>query len=263
MRKLWVLSLSLLLVLTLGACADEEEQTSLEAIQERGYIILGLDDTFAPMGFRNEDGEITGFDVELAYAVADRLGVELRLQPIEWNSKELELNAKNIDMIWNGLTITDERKEQILFSDPYLNNRQIVMTRGDIPMESLNDLSGLTVGVQLESSGQSALESNAIFSDIDEMVKFDSYLEAILDLNSGRIDAIVIDEVMGRYILSQNTYSLEVSDVSLGDEEYGIGFRLDDASLCDKIDEILSELQGEGVTASISEYWFSEDRFRK
>ena len=263
MKKLLVLSLGLLFVLTLGACGNEEEKSSLEVIEERGYIILGLDDTFAPMGFRDENGEITGFDVELAYAVAERLGVELRLQPIEWNSKELELNAKNIDMIWNGLTITDARKEQILFSDPYLNNRQIVMTRGDIAMVDLNDLVGLTVGVQLESSGQSALESSDIFSDIDEMVKFDSYLEAILDLDSGRIDAIVIDEVMGRYILSQNTYSLEVSEVSLGDEEYGIGFRLDDVTLRNKIDEILSELQNEGVTSSISEYWFSEDRFRK
>mgnify|MGYP000874906611 FL=1 len=262
MKKI-ILSLSIILTIVLSACGEKEEVDSLQKVMDQGYIILGLDDTFAPMGFRDEDGEVTGFDIDLAKAVAIELGVELRIQPIEWDSKVLELNSGNIDMIWNGLTITDERLETINFSEPYLNNRQIVLVREGFKLTDLQGLSGLSVGVQIDSSGQSALEGNSIFSSIGEFVKFNTFTEALLDLESERIDAIVIDEIMARYIVSQNTYDVIVTDVSLGDEEYGIGFRLGEDTLRLKIDEVLNQLSDDGVTQNISNTWFGEDIFRK
>lgn len=262
MKKI-ILSLTIILTIILSACGGKEEVDSLQKVLDQGYIILGLDDTFAPMGFRDVDGEVVGFDIDLAKAVAADLGVELRIQPIEWDSKLLELNSGNIDMIWNGLTITEERLENVNFSEPYLNNRQIVLVRTGFELYSLEDLSGLSVGVQIDSSGQSAIEGNSIFSSIGELVKFNTFTEALLDLESERIDVIVIDEIMARYIVSQSTYDVTVTDVSLGDEEYGIGFRLGEDTLRLKIDEILNQLSDDGVTGTISNDWFGEDIFRK
>ncbi len=264
MKKIGILALILSFMLVITGCESTgEDVDSLQEVLDKGYIILGLDDTFAPMGFRDEDGNIVGFDVDLAQAVADELGVELRIQPIEWDSKVLELNSGNIDMIWNGLTITEERKEQINFSEPYLNNRQIVLTSSSNNIESLSDLSGLNIGVQIGSSGQSALEGNDIYDSIGEMVQYNTFTEALLDLQAGRISALVIDEIMGRYVISESDYDIVVTEVSLGDEEYGIGFRLEDVELQLKIDEILNQLQADGTTTQISEKWFGEDIFRK
>lgn len=255
-----------IMVLALGVlagCSDDSDLNSLEQVMENGELILGLDDTFAPMGFRDTDGNVVGFDIDLAQAVADELGVTLKIQPIEWDSKVLELNAGNIDMIWNGLTITAARQETINFSLPYVSNRQIVLLKSDSTVSTLSDLSDLKVGVQIDSSGQYALEGNDIFSSIDEMVKFNNFVEALMDLESGRVDAIIIDEIMGRYVLSEGTYSIKVSDISLGSESYGVGFRLEDDELRAKVDEILTKLEDEGVTATISMKWFNEDIFRK
>lgn len=264
MKKLGILALIVSLSLLLGACGKQESDlNSLETVLDNGYLILGLDDTFAPMGYRDNEGNVVGFDIDLAQAVADELGVELRIQPIEWDSKILELNSGNIDMIWNGLTITPERQEQITFSEAYLNNRQIVLTTSSTTITDVSDLTGLTVGVQLGSSGQSALEGNDVYSDIAEMIQFNTFTEALLDLQTGRIDALVIDEIMGRYIVTESDYDVVVTDVSLGDEEYGIGFRLEDVELQTRIDEILNQLQADGITAQISIKWFGEDIFRK
>lgn len=262
MKKFGVISV-IFFSLFLGGCVKKnDDMNSLEKVEERGYLILGLDDTFAPMGFRDDNGEVVGFDIDLAKAVADELGVELRIQPIDWDSKTLELNAGNIDMIWNGLTITEERQKSILFSDPYLNNRQVVLVRSNEAITNLQELSGLIVGVQTGSSGESALESSEVYSSIDSKVQYDTFVEAIMDLNAGRIDAIVVDEILARYVVEQNQYDVLVTEVSLGDEEYGIGFRMNDVELRDAVDAALAKLESEGETATISINWFGKDIFK-
>lgn len=263
MKKILTLMTAVFLTLALTACGeDSSEDMSLEKVQDEGVLVMGLDATFAPMGFTDDNDDIVGYDVDLAKEVADRMGVELELQPIDWNAKVLELDTGNIDMVWNGFTITDERAEKVLFSEPYMNNRQVVLTQDD-SIESEADLAGLDVGVQLQSSGQSALEASDVYDDLEDMTKFDTYDMALEDLKSDRVDAVIIDEVMGRYVNSQQGDIYDIPDFSLGDEEYGIGFRLGDSALKDEVESILEDMKDDGTGAEIAREWFDEDVFMK
>ncbi len=227
----------------------------------RGYVTVGLDDTFAPMGFRDEDGEIVGFDVDLAKLVFEELDLEVRFQPIDWAAKVLELDAGNIDMIWNGLTITEPRKLEMLFSDPYIANRQIVMTKTGSTLNAIDDLAGKKVGVQLQSASQTAVEANDIIDQLDELLKYDTFNDALVDLRSGTIDAVVTDEIYGRYVISQTPNTYRVMDEDFGDETYGIGFRLGNTRIRDMVNDTLFDLIEDGTATAISTKWFSEDIF--
>ena len=155
--KRYTMFLILLVLITnlLVGCGDKSANADIQAKK----IIMGLDDTFAPMGFRDESGELVGFDIELAKEVAKKLDVEIEFQPIDWSMKETELNTGNIDLIWNGYSITEERKEKVAFSTPYLANSQIVVTLADSSIVKLADLEGLAVAVQAESSAVDAAHS--------------------------------------------------------------------------------------------------------
>ena len=166
-------------------------------------LIIGLDDSFPPMGFRDENNEIVGFDIDLAREVAARLGVELVCQPIDWATKELELENGNIDCIWNGLTITQERKDQLLMSAPYIANSQRIITMSDSGIASLDDIAGKIVAVQTGSSAEEAIVKAPKYDEIKELVQYPDYVTALQDLQTGRIDAICIDEVVAFYYIDQ------------------------------------------------------------
>lgn len=179
-----------------------EDDNSLQYILDKGEIILGLDDSFPPMGYRDE-GKIVGFDIDLATEMAERLGVKLTLQSIDWSAKEMELNGNKIDMIWNGMSITEERKESMILSKPYLANAQIILVAEGSEIKTKADLAGKKVGVQ---AGSSALD--AINSEPDVVATFGSLEEypdnnaAFLDLKAGRIDALVGDKTYIEYIIA-------------------------------------------------------------
>ena len=236
------------------------EDTSLDYILDKGELVLGLDDSFPPMGFRGDGGEIVGFDIDLAREVADRMGVELRLQPIDWDSKVLDLNSRDIDVIWNGLTITEERQEQITFSKPYIANRQIVIVQAGSGIETKADLDGAVVGLQLGSSAQTAVEAEpAVLDSFDELARYQDNVQALLDLEVGRVDAVVVDEILGRYYISQKPGVFAVAEESFAEEEYGIGFRLGEQAFRDRVDTIMDEMVADGTAAEISRSWFGED----
>lgn len=258
MKKILMFTVVMLAMITLSACEDAVIN-DWDDIVDRGYVIVGLDDTFAPMGFRDESGELVGFDVDLARLVFAELDIEVRFQPIDWNAKELELNAGTIDMIWNGLTITDARKEEILFSDPYLSNSQIVLTTIDQTMDTIASLSGLKVGVQISSASEDAVKANAIVDDLDELVQFDTFSQAVLDLKNATIDAVVVDQIYGRYLMSQELNTYRVMTENFGDEFYGIGFRLESITIRDIVNQTLFDLIDNGDTDSISIEWFAEN----
>jgi polar amino acid transport system substrate-binding protein len=261
MKKLFLIGIAILGVFGLAACGNNDLPQSLDDIEDRGYMIVGLDDTFAPMGFRDNEGNLVGFDVDLAKEVGSRLGVEVRFQPIDWDAKVLELNAGTIDMIWNGLTITESRLEEMAFSNPYIANTQMVMVKAGSDISVIDDLAGLKLGVQISSAAEDAVNANDIVDELGELVKFDTYNSALLELQNGTVDAVVIDEIMGRYIMSQNEGVYEAIDENFGEEEYGIGFRLESGALRDEINAILNEMIEDGKAAEISVKWFDEDIF--
>ena len=178
---------------------------SLQKNLDRGTFILGLDHSVPPMGFRDEQNNIVGFDIDLATEVCARLGVELVVQPIDWDSKELELSTGKIDCIWNGMTITDERIDSMFIPKPYIANRQVVIVGNTFKGDTLADLKGKVVGLQKGSSSLEALEKNtAVHDSVKSISEYADNVAAFLDLKAGRIEALVVDEVAGRYIMENN-----------------------------------------------------------
>ncbi len=237
-----------------------EGDNSLKYIQDKGVLVLGLDDSFPPMGFRDENGDVAGFDIDLAKEVASRMGVKLEMQPIDWDAKILDLNSKDIDVIWNGLTITDERKGKIEFSKPYIANRQIVIVQKASGITTKADLDGKTVGIQLSSSADDAVNGDpATVATLKEIVKYQDNVQALMDLETGRIDAVVVDEILGRYYISKKPGVYAVASEDFGAEEYGIGFRKDEVAFVAEVDRIMDEMAKDGTAASISKKWFAED----
>lgn len=253
-------------VLLLGGCsndatAEDTSETVIDALAD-GMLTVGMDDTFAPMGFRDENNEIVGFDMDLANAVGEKLGVEVEFQAIDWTMKESELNAGNIDCIWNGYSITDDRKEQVAFSDPYLENRQLIIVLSNSEINTKEDLAGKVVAVQKDSSALEAVSADQEFmAELDggAPVEFDTNIDCFMDLEAGRSDAIVCDEVLARYVMKQRgAEQYRVLDDNFGEEEYGIGFRMNDTDTVDKVNAAMDELREEGTYDEIYDTWFSE-----
>lgn len=261
MKKILGLFLAVAFGFVMIGCTSNDEVSAWDKIQEQGYFTVGLDDTFAPMGFKDNDGNIVGFDVDLAKEVAKRLNVNVVFQPIDWDSKVLELDSGTIDMIWNGLTITDARLLEMCFSNPYLANRQIVIVNSDSTIDTIASLSGTKVGVQISSASEEAVAVDNVSDTFGELVKYDTYTQALLDLKNGTIDAVVIDEIMGRYMLTQTTDTYKIASEDFGSEEYGIGFRLTDTDLRDLFNQTLQGMIDDGTASSISITWFGEDIF--
>lgn len=266
MKKFCLLLLVIgLIIISMIGCtsqevANQEEDKSLEEIKENGKLVLGLDDSFPPMGYRDENGDIVGFDIDMAKEVAKRMGVELELKPIDWDGKVLSLNNKDIDVIWNGLTITEERLEKIGFSKPYLNNKQIIIVNNDSSIDTKQDLAGKIVGVQLGSSGEDALAADTeTENSLKEVRRYSNYVDALMDLKAERVDAVVVDEVVGRYYISKKPGEYKIAKDNFGEEQYGIGFRKGDISLINEVNRILDEMNDDGTTAEISKKWFGKD----
>jgi polar amino acid transport system substrate-binding protein len=222
-------------------------------------IVIGLDDHFPPMGFRDEKNNLVGFDIDLAKEAAKRLGIEVEFKPIDWSAKEAELNGKRVDALWNGLTITEERKKNIGFTSPYLENRQIVVVTATSPVKTKADLAGKVVGVQDGSSAVDAVQKDPVAGSIKELKKFADNVTALMDLTAGRLDAIVVDEVVGRYYTAKKPGEYAVLEEHFGTEEYGVGTRKDDTELLAKIQKAMDEMKKDGAAARISTQWFGKD----
>ena len=233
---------------------------SLTNIMNKKKFILGLDDSFPPMGFRDEKNEIVGYDVDLAREVTRRMGVELVLQPIDWNAKEQELNTGEIDCIWNGFTITEERKQNLLFTPPYLKNAQVIVVKSNSPVNTLRDLSGKTAGTQAGSSSVEAIDNAPEFkAGLRNIVEYKDFLTALMDLDVGGIDAVVIDLVVANDNINRSGKPFRILGETLEEEEFGIGFRKNDKALADKVWATLREMRGDGTIAKITTQWMGAD----
>jgi len=243
----------------LTACSS----TSSDSKAKDNTLVIGIDDKFAPMGFRDEDNKIVGFDIDYAKAAAKKMGAKVEFQPIDWETKESELSSGRIDLIWNGYTITDDRKKKVLFTKPYLKNAQVVVTRKDSNLTKLTDLNGKVVGLQSLSSAADALNENPIKAKIKTITEFKDNVLALNDLKSGRLDAVVIDEVVINYYMTKEKNTFKVLDESLAPEEYGVGVKKGNEKLRNKLQKALDEMNDDGTASGISNKWFGEDKVLK
>ncbi len=234
-----------------------------EKAEEKETLVIGIDDKFAPMGFRDENNEIVGFDIDLAKAAAEKMAVEIKFQPIDWKTKEAELNSGRIDLIWNGYTVTDERKEKVLFTKPYLANAQVVVTLADSELSKLDDLAGKVVGLQSLSSASDALAGNPISEDIKTVTEFSDNVTALSDLKSGRLDAVVIDEIVINYYMTTQKDTFKILDEELAPEEYAVGVKKGNEELLNKVQTALDEMNNDGTSEEISIKWLGEDKVLK
>lgn len=240
---------------------DVPADESWAKVEAKGSFVFGFDAGFAPMGYKDENGEYVGFDIDLAKEVASRLGLEIVFQPIDWDSKVLELDAGNIDVIWNGLTITEDRKKEILFSGPYMNNRQVIVVASNSGIASKADLADKTVAAQVESSAMAAIRAEAdVMDTFGDLIESPDYVQALTELKNGTVDAVVVDEMTARYyVLKDDPDAYTILDEDFGDEQYGIGFRLKDQAFRDTIQETLDAMIADGTAAQISQNWFGGD----
>ena len=259
-KVLIILAVSVLVLTSVFANGTKEtEDNSLKYIQDKGNFVLGLDDSFPPMGYRDENNEIVGFDIDVAREVCSRLGVELVLQPIDWNSKEQELLTKQIDCIWNGFTVTEERRKAMTFSDSYVENAQVVIVKNPA-YKTLADLKGKVIGLQAGSSASEAVDDTPDFkSSIKNIVEFDDNLTALMDLEIGGCDAVVMDLLVANYAIQETGKNYRILDESLAAEEYAIGFRLDEIALSQAVNEQMKAMAKDGTLAKIAEKWFGAD----
>ena len=261
MKKIIVLVMLFVSVFGLAGCKDRLDD--LEYIQEKGTFILGFTE-FPPMGFV-ENGVATGFDIEIAHAVVERLGVEFQTRYIDWSAKELELKSRRVDAVWNGMTITEERKLEMTFSIPYFDNQLVILSRANNPLLTIASLENKNIGVELSSSADIAVSAREdIVSAASQIKKYATSSDALLALQAGQIDVLIVDEIFARYEVLKKTSNIYVigTDV-LGHEEYGIGYRLGDVMLRDRIDAILDELYEEGIIETISIKYFGENLFKR
>ena len=263
MKKLTsLLMLSLTAGALLSGCGNKDSAPAAQSAAAPAAatkIVIGLDDNFPPMGFRNEKNELVGFDISLAQEATRRMGIEAEFKPIDWSAKEAELNGKRVDMLWNGLTITEERKKNIAFTKPYMENHQIIVVPKSSTIKTKAELAAKVIGIQDGSSAIDAVQRDPIAASFKELKKFGDNVTALMDLSTGRLDAVVLDEVVGRYYTAKRPDDYAVLEDNFGTEEYGVGLRKDDSELLAGLQKAMDEMKADGSAARISTEWFGKD----
>lgn len=267
-RKKIALVLALFFSFVLTACTQkvsDPNQDNWAKYQKQGSITIGFDNTFVPMGFEEKNGQYAGFDIDLAQAVSEKLGIQIKFQPIDWDMKETELQNGTIDAIWNGYTATDERKEKVAFTIPYMENQQVLVSKKSQNIHSIQDMTDKILGAQAGSSGylnfegQPELLKNRVKDQ--KANQYQSFNEALIDLKNDRIDALLIDRVYANYYLQSEGILSDYNVFSAGfeSEAFAVGVRPADKTLLAALNQAFISLYQEGKFQEISQKWFGED----
>lgn len=266
-KAIWLLMLLVVPMFLLGGCESvttrANTQDTWSRIERRKKVIIGLDDSFVPMGFRQKNGKLVGYDVDLAKAVFKQYGIKVDFQTIDWSMKETELKNGTIDLLWNGYSMNPSREKKVAFSRPYLKNRQVLVTKKSSHINTLSDMAGKSLGVQNGSTGQSVLDAKPkLLKDKiknKSAVLYDTFPDAFIDLNANRIQGILMDQVYADYYVNhqkdKNAYKVYSTD-KLPAEYFGVGMRKGDKTLRKKINQGLGNLQKNGQLRKINEKWF-------
>ena len=238
-----------------AAAEENQEETAGEAQEgDRTTFTVGFDAEFPPYGYMDENGDYTGFDLDLAQEVCDRNGWELVKQPIDWDSKDMELSSGSIDCIWNGFTMNG-REDAYTWSVPYVDNSQVFVVKADAGISTQADLAGKIVGVQKDSSALAALEGDAadLAATFAEMNQYADYNTGFMDLEAGAIDALAVDIGVANYQIASRGDGYVIMDEKLATEQYGIGFLLGNEELKDQVEKTLLEMADDGTFTKIAE----------
>ena len=255
-----MLTVSLMVVMALVyATGCFAADGSWNQVKKSGKLVIGIDDAFPPMEFRNEKNELVGFDIDASKELGKRLGIKVEHVPTAWKGVIMSLKTKKFDIIWSGMSITPEREKEISFTKPYIMEKQVIVVKaGNKKIKGLKDLGAATVvGVQLGSTSEEALAK--LNKKFKEIKKYDTNTTAFMDLKIGRIDALAVDELVGRYYLSQKPGEYAVLKESLLSEPIGIGLRKEDAALKARIQKTLDGMFKDGTMKKISIKWFGDD----
>lgn len=291
MKKTWAVLLSAAMAVSMAACSSSSETeetaaevsateasaaestTAAESVEaesaaeaaatgtEDGELVVGFDQEFPPMGFVGDDGEYTGFDLELAAEAAERMGLTMVPQPINWDAKDMELESGNVDCIWNGFTMQG-REDDYTWVGPYMSNQQVFVVAEDSDINTIADLAGKAVEVQKDSSGLAALndEANAeVTASFASLVEVADYNTALMDLEAGACDAVCMDVIVAGYQITSSGKPFRILDEALSEEEYGIGLKKGNEALAERLESVLLEMKEDGTMAEISEKWFAKD----
>ncbi|NLC77062.1 MAG: amino acid ABC transporter substrate-binding protein [Clostridia bacterium] len=239
-----------------GGNEQQKEVNALEAIKERGVLVAGLDDSFAPMGFRDENNELVGFDIDMGAEIAKRMGIEIEWQPTDWDGVISALQTKRFDVIISGMTITPERAEQVNFTEPYVVAGVVALVKaGNDSVKTADDLAGKVVGIQGGSSGENVVEQ---LEGLKEVKRYKQFPECLSDLEIGRIDVGIVDVTVAAHFLALRPGVFEIA-TPLNEEFFAIATRKEDTALLDELNRIIAEMKADGTLYDISMKWFGEN----
>ena len=269
MRKFKFVITLIVMVLVITGCAsggkEKPRKDNWNDFQIDKKVVIGFDNTFVPMGFQEKSGKDVGFDIDLANAVFEKYGIKVQWQAINWDLKETELKNGNIDLIWNGYSKTDERESIIQFTKQYMVNEQVIVVKKSKNIKAISDLKDKVLGAQNGSSGYDTFNSSPeVLKNIvknNDATQYESFNEALIDLENDRIDALLIDKVYANYYLKQQNKldDFNILNAGFDSESFAVGARKADITLVKKINEAFYELYREGKFQEISNKWFGED----
>ena len=256
-------------VLALGACGmltgcgggDKAASSAAKAASGKpAKIVAGMDDTFAPMGFRDDSGKIVGFDIDMAEAVSKEIGVPIEFKPIDWASKETELNSGRINYIWNGFTMTPERTKKLAFTKPYMDNIQVYAVLNDSAVKTPEDLKGKKISIQEASTAETALNRDEnLKKSFSEIKAYPDLTACFMDLESGRCDAVLADSVLIEYYMTKKPGQFKELEGVVSKDTFSIGIKKDNQALVDLLNDGIAKVVASGEAKKISEKWFGKD----
>ena len=267
-KKKFLLFCTCCLSILFMACtqkASDPKQDNWEKYQQQNSITVGFDNTFVPMGYEEKNGQYSGFDIDLAKLVSEKLGIQVHFQPIDWDMKETELQNGTIDAIWNGYSATDERREKVAFTIPYMQNTQVIVSKKTSNIRSVEDMKDKVLGAQTGSSGYldfeaqpELLKNHVKNQDADQ---YQSFNEDLIDLKNDRIDALLIDRVYANYYLASEGImdDYEIFPAGFESESFAVGVRKSDQTLQEQLNQAFVALYQEGKFQEISQKWFGEN----
>ncbi|MEI7578936.1 MAG: amino acid ABC transporter substrate-binding protein [bacterium] len=234
---------------------------NFQQIWGKKEIIIGLDEAYPPITFKNEKGEIVGYDVDLAKEVFKRMGLTPVFRAVEWDTIVLSLTKGDIDVVWSGMSINEERQAKINFSDPYFKGAYVYILKKDATISNKSELSGKTIGVQAGSSNEEWLRSSPIFSSLKELKTYSTFEEALLDLDIGRVDAVFGDGTFAYYYINDKKADYKTFDEIEEGIGAGVGIRKTDNALRDELNKTLREMKQDGTMQEIAKKWFGNANF--